>query len=70
MKEHDYHPCGFFGGSLWTSSGHKSSINARIGSEMASMCSNSRFDDKRFWPIFERAQALDVPTGRPGLHFA
>jgi predicted TIM-barrel fold metal-dependent hydrolase len=19
------------------------------------------FDDKRFWPIFERAQALDVP---------
>ncbi len=20
-----------------------------------------RYDDKRFWPIFERAQALDVP---------
>src|SRR5262249_5400115 len=36
------HACGFFGGSLWTNSGHRSSINSRIGSEMASMYSNSR----------------------------
>jgi len=35
-------PCGFFGGSLCTSSGHRSSINSRIGSEMASMRPNSR----------------------------
>jgi hypothetical protein len=27
--------CGAFGGSLWASFGHRSSINSRIGSEMA-----------------------------------
>jgi hypothetical protein len=31
-----------FGGSLFTSSGHRPSINSRIGSEMASMCLKSR----------------------------
>jgi hypothetical protein len=31
-----------FGGSLFTSSGHRSSINSRIGSEIASMCLKSR----------------------------
>lgn len=31
-----------FGGSLFTSSGHRSSISSRIGSEMASMCLKSR----------------------------
>jgi hypothetical protein len=29
-----FHPCGFFGGSLCVSSGHRSSITARISSEM------------------------------------
>ena len=28
-------PCGFFGGSLSNNSGHKSSINSRMGSESA-----------------------------------
>jgi hypothetical protein len=34
--------CGFFGGSLYTNSGLRSSINSRIGSEMASMRSKSK----------------------------
>jgi predicted TIM-barrel fold metal-dependent hydrolase len=32
-----------------------------VGAMVHGLCNNVFFDDKRFWPIFERAQALDVP---------
>jgi len=32
-----------------------------VGAMVHGMCNGVFFDDKRFWPIFERAQALDVP---------
>ena len=31
------------------------------GAMVHGLCNGVFFDDKRFWPIFERAQALDVP---------
>ena len=32
-----------------------------VGAMVHGQCNGVFFDDKRFWPIFERAQALDVP---------
>ena len=32
-----------------------------VGAMVHGLCNGVFFDDKRFWPIFERAQALDVP---------
>ena len=32
-----------------------------VGAMVHGLCNGQFFDDRRFWPIFERAQALDVP---------
>jgi predicted TIM-barrel fold metal-dependent hydrolase len=32
-----------------------------VGAMVHGLCNNVFFDDRRFWPILERAQALDVP---------
>jgi len=32
-----------------------------VGAMVHGLCNGVFFDDRRFWPIFERAQALDVP---------
>jgi len=54
IERHDCHPC--FGGSLCTNSGHRSSITARISSEMKSMRSYSRSS------LCSRSKSADVMT--------
>jgi hypothetical protein len=57
--------CGFFGGSLCTSSGHRSSINWRIGSEIASIRRRTTLAKQREHPA---AVTRNSPRLIPLLH--
>src|SRR6476619_5270994 len=50
------YPGGLFGGSLFASSGHRSSISSRIGTEMASMRLKSRTS---LWMPFDLSRVDD-----------